>query len=433
MIFRTSLYFFCLAFAVGLSAQPIPAPPQSEPIAVIGATIHTAEGRVIPDGVILFEDGRITAVDSRSRNTVWEQDRYKQIFAEGKHVYPGLIALNSQLGLVEIESIRPTRDYSETGSDNLNVRALIAYNTDSRVLPTVRSNGVLQAQITPTGGRWSGLSSVVQLDAWNWEDAAVAADEGLHLHWPAPYSTSGWWAEPGETNRNKAYQEEIDKLDRFVKEARGYCSLSSHEEQNLRFKAMCPVFAGERKLYVHAQYANAIMDAVRWARSHGIRPVIMGGRDAWQIIPFLKEQDVPVVLIDTQRLPGTMDEDIDQPFRTPGMLHQAGIPFAITVSGFWQQRNLSYNAGQVVPYGLDKEAALQTITLSPARILGIDDRTGSLRVGKEATLIITDGDILDMRSSRVIQAFIQGREIILDDHHQQLYRRFQTRYGESGY
>lgn len=428
---KTALTLLLFVGFARLIAQPIPAPPQAEPIAIIGATIHTGDGRVIPDGVILLEDGRITALDSRDRNTAWQQDRYKQIFAEGKHLYPGLIALISQLGLVEIESVRPTRDHNETGDDNLNARALIAFNTDSRVIPTVRSNGVLQAQITPAGGRWAGLSSVVQLDAWNWEDAVIAADKGLHLNWPSPYSSSGWWAEPGETSRNKEYQEEIDKLERFVREARGFCDMAPTEEANLRFRALCPVLTKNRTLFIEANYAVAIMDAVLWAKSHGITPVITGGRDSWHILPFLKEQGISIVLRETQKLPGTMDEDIDQPFRTPAMLRAAGIPFAITVNGYWQQRNLSYHAGQAVPFGLSREAALEAITLGPARILGLDDHTGSLRVGKEATLIIADGDILDMRSSRVIQAYIQGRELDLDDHHKQLYRRFQAKYGES--
>jgi imidazolonepropionase-like amidohydrolase len=411
-------------------AQPLPAAPQSEPIAIIGATIHTGEGQVITDGVLIFENGRITAIDHRARNQEWQKDRYRQIFAEGRHLYPGLIAMNSRLGLVEIESIRPTLDYNETGADNLNARALVAYNTDSRVTPTVRSNGVLLAQITPAGGRWPGISSVVQLDAWNWEDAVVHADEGLHLNWPSPYATSGWWAEPGETNRNKRYQQERDEIAALVTAGQAWCREAGPRETNLRFAALCPVFSGERRLYIHVDYAVAIEDAVRWAKGLGIRPVIMGGRDSWQIAGFLAAEDVPVVLQGTHRLPGTMDEDIDQPFRTPALLAGAGVSFALTVEGYWQQRNLAYQAGQAVGYGLSPEAALQAITLAPARIMGLDKQSGSLRVGKEATLLLSEGDLLDMRSSRVLLAFIQGREIELDDHHQQLYRRFQAKYGE---
>lgn len=429
LLLSLSFSVLCL---LRLSAQPIPAGPQSMPVAIIGATIHTGDGQVIPDGVLLFEAGRITAVATRSTNSEWEKDRYRQIFAEGKHLYPGLIAMQSQLGLVEIESIRPTQDYNETGSDNLNARALIAYNTDSRVIPTVRGNGVLMAQITPGGGRWSGLSSVVQLDAWNWEDAAYRTDEGLHLNWPSPYSSSGWWAEPGETNRNKAYQEEIDQLEDLVRDARGYCAGEKSAGKNLRMEALCPVLRGERRLYIQAQYALAIMDAVRWARGLGITPVITGGRDSWQVADFLREQGVSVVLQGTHNLPGTMDEDIDQPFKTPALLQKAGVPFALTVDGFWQQRNLAYQAGHAVGYGLSREEALQAITLTPARLLGIDGRTGSLRPGKEANLLLVEGDLLDMRSSQVLQAFIQGRELDLDDYHQQLYRRFQARYPQSG-
>lgn len=413
-----------------LAAQPIPAPPQSEPIAIIGATIHTGDGQVIPDGVLLFENGRITAVDTRARNREWEKDRYHQVFAEGRHLYPGLIAMDSRLGLVEIEAIRPTQDYMETGTDNLNARALIAYNTDSRVIPTVRGNGVLMAQIAPVGGRWAGLSAAVQLDAWNWEDAAYATDEGLYLNWPSLYSSGGWWAEPGETSRSKQYQAEVEKLRDLAIQARAWCRDERPDAENLRLRALCPVFAGQRNLYIRAQQAVAIQDAVLWAQALGIRPVIVGGKDSWQIAGFLAERQVPVVLDGTHALPGTMDEAIDQPFRTPSLLAEAGVTFAITVDGFWQQRNLAYQAGQAVPYGLDREAALRAITLNPATIMGIGTRTGSLTPGKEATLLISEGDLLDIRSSRVVRAFIQGREIDLDDHHQQLYRRFQAKYGE---
>lgn len=429
MRFLFSLFAF-LALGSHLAAQPIPAPPQSEPIAIIGATIHTGEGQVIPDGVLLFENGRITAVDTRTRNREWQKDRYRQVLAEGRHLYPALIAMDSRLGLVEIEAIRPTQDYQETGSDNLNARALIAYNTDSRVIPTVRSNGVLMAQIAPVGGRWAGLSSTVQLDAWNWEDAAYVPDEGLYLNWPSLYSSGGWWAEPGETGRSRQYQEEVDKLRDLATQARAWCREEHPDAANLRFRALCPVFSGERRLYIRAQQAMAIQDAVLWALSMDIRPVIVGGRDSWQVAAFLAEHQIPVVLDGTHALPGTMDEAIDQPFRTPALLAAAGVTFAITVDGFWQQRNLAYQAGQAVPYGLGRDAALSAITLNPARIMGIGDRTGSLAPGKEANLLLVEGDLLDMRSSRVIQAFLQGRELDLDDHHQQLYRRYQSKYGE---
>lgn len=413
---------------VSLTAQSAPAPAQKEPVAIVGGTVHTGDGRVIPNGVVLFENGRITAVDDMDRNSQWKQDRYRLVRADGKHVYPGFMALHSTLGLTEIEAVRPTQDFAETGTDNPNARAIIAYNTDSRVIPTLRSNGVLLAQIVPRSGRWPGLSSVVQLDAWNWEDAAYAMDEGVFLDWPSPFSFQGWWAEPGETNRNKEYQAQIEAIDVFMKEARAYGKLAAPAEKNLRFEALRPLFEGKRKLYINAGLAQAIQDAVLWARSHGITPVIVGGQESWMLPGLLRENGVPVVLVETHRLPGTADEDIDQPFKTPALLQAAGVEFALAVDGFWQQRNLPFQAGQAVPFGLSREQALTAITYAPARILGLAERCGALKPGLDANLFISSGDALDMKTCKVEQAWIQGRAIDLDDHHKQLYRKYKAKY-----
>lgn len=425
---RTFTLLAALSGSQGLQAQQAPAPPQTEPVAIIGAAIHLGNGRVIPDGVVLFENGRITAVDERSRNTEWEKDRYRQIMAEGKHLYPGLIAMFSTLGLNEIEAVRPTQDFAETGTDNPNARAIIAYNTDSRVIPTLRSNGVLLSQIVPRSGRWPGMSAVVQLDAWNWEDAAYAADEGIFLQWPVPYQLSGRRAEAGDSRKNKEYAGQVMEIDRFMKEAWAYVQDPAPAEKNLRFEVFKALAEGKRRLYIRADYALAIQDAVHWAASYGITPVIVGGRDSWMVADLLRERGVAVVLLDIHRLPETAQADIDLPFRTPALLRDAGVLFAIAVDGFWQQRNLAFQAGQTVAYGLSRDEALAAITSSPARIMGLEKRTGTIAAGLDANLILSSGDLLDIRSSRVEAAFIQGREVDLDNHHKQLYRRYRDKY-----
>lgn len=431
MLYRLINYtlatLLCL-LPISLIAQPAPAPAQQEPIAIIGATLHIGNGQLIENGVILFENGRITAVDMKSRNTEWQKDKYKQIQADGKHVYPGLIALNTSLGLNEIGAIPATQDVNEFGPDNSNARTIVAYDADSQVIPTVRTNGILTAQITPGSGRWSGLSSVVQLDAWNWEDAAYATDEGVLLHWPSPYSRSGWWAEPGITSRNKEYQKQIDELDIFMREAAAYARMPVVAEKNLRFEGLRPVFSGKRRLYIETGDALAIQDAILWAANYNVIPVIVGARDSWMITDFLKENKVSVVLMQTHRLPSNPEDDVLLPFKTPSLLAKAGVQYALAVDGYWQQRNLAYQAGQAAGW-MSKEEALQSITLSPARILGLDDRIGSLESGKDATLFICKGDILDMRSSEVEQAFIQGRDINLDNKQKQLYRMYKEKYG----
>ena len=424
-----TLCSFCLALTIVAQTGPTPAEPQSRPILISGATAHLGNGQVIEDCFIAFENGKLTVVgDNQTRR---DASKYRIIDAAGKHVYPGLIACNSNLGLTEIGAVRATRDAREVGSINPNVRSLIAYNTESTVIPTVRANGVLLAQITPQGGTVSGQSSVVQLDAWNWEDAAIRTDDGIHLNWPRLYSRGGWWTGNSGVTRNDKYPENQRDLDTYFAETTGYRDLAEPGERNLKFESMRGLFDGTKKLYIHVEDAQGITDAVNFAMRHKVSPVIVGGADSWLVADFLKDNNVPVILHPTQALPNRTDSDIDQPFKTPKMLHDAGVEFALAMDGYWEQRNLAFQAGQAIGFGLPYEVAVQAITAAPARILGVGDEMGSLEVGKDATLIIVEGDLLDMRSNKVEHAFIQGREIDLDTKQKQLYQKYGKKLGVS--
>ncbi len=416
---------FCLPIVSLLAQTPVPAPLQEMPVYIVGATAHLGNGQVLQNSVIAFENGKITLVRTPENLGQVNLSRYKIIDAKGKHVYPGFIAPNTQLGLIEIAAVRATVDAGETGQLNPNARAIIAYDTDSEVPPTVRAQGVLLAQITPQGGLLSGQSSIVQLDAWNWEDAAYKTDIGLHVNWPRLYSFN-WFQ--GTTNRNENYDKEIAALETYLKEAQAYCKNAKPGERNLKLDAACPVFSGSRKLFIHADDAKAITTAVQLAKRYGITPVIAGGRDAGILTDFLKANNVPVILENVHALPSRDDADIDEPFKLPAQLHQAGVLFCFSMEGFWQQRNLPYQAGHAVGYGLPYEQAVAALTLNTAKILGIDATTGSLEEGKDATLFISEGDVLDMRQSTVIQAWIKGRQISMDHKQLELYRKFKTKY-----
>lgn len=414
-----------------LAAQsPTPAPPyQKGAILILGATAHLGNGEVIANSAVGFEGGKLTLVADATAIRI-DRTKYAKIFdASGKHVYPGFIAPDSRLGLVEIEAARPTQDFTEQGAYNSNARSIVAYNTDSHVIPTVRSNGVLLAQTTPAGGTISGSSSVVQLDAWNWEDAAYRSDDGLHLNWPALRTRSGFgFGAPATETPNEQYDKDVLGLRRFFEEARAYAQQPAPEEKNLKFEAMRGLFDKKQNLYVHTDNAKTIQESVLFAESFGLRVVLVGANDAWLTADFLKEHDVPVILRQTQRLPGREDEDIDQPFKTPALIHEKGVLFAFSETGAWRQRNLPFQAGQAVGFGLPKEAAVSALTLNTAKILQIDKTCGSLETGKDATLFISEGDALDMRTCKVTAAFIQGREINLDNKHKQLNRRFEEKY-----
>ncbi|MBK7409682.1 MAG: amidohydrolase family protein [Saprospirales bacterium] len=420
-IYSVIVIFLATFYAEG--QLTIPAPVQGEPMVLLHATAHLGNGKVLEDAAVAFDMGMITFVGTSKE---WPgYDSYISVDVTGKHVYPGFIATNSSLGLNEISAVRATLDEEEVGGLNPNARALIAYNTDSEVIPTVRSNGVLLAQIVPQGGSVAGLSSVVQLDAWNWEDAAYRTDEGIHVYWPRAtrFSRREFTMEP-----NEAYAEELQALEMLLKEAAAYAKLADHQPKNLKLEAMRGLFLGEKTFFVHADEAKDIQRAVLLGEEFGLKTVIVGARDAWMVADFLKEKEAAVIFQQTQSLPGHEDDAVDQPFHTPAQLKEAGVLFCLSGEGAWQQRNLPFQAGQAVGHGLDKEAALQAITLDAARILGIDKTTGSVEKGKDATLFISAGDALDMRSSLVEKAFIQGRQVDLNDKHKALYQKFQAKY-----
>ncbi|MGB3548785.1 MAG: amidohydrolase family protein [Saprospiraceae bacterium] len=422
----TFIATFLLLFTLTLAAQNNPpGPAQTGPIAVTGVTAHLGNGKVVEGATILFKDGKIERVGTEAAPA-----GYTVVNAMGKHAYPGAIALNSDLGLVEINAVRATQDGREVGTFNPHGRSQIAFNTDSRVTPTVRSRGILLAQPTPSGGLISGRSSVMQLDGWNYEDATVRADDGVHLNWPNRLSYN--WR-TGELSPNKNYDEQLTEFTNYLKQARAYCSAAGAAERgpvNLDYAALCPAFSAEANAYLHVDQAADIQAGIILLKSMGMKPVIYGGDEAYRIADFLKKEQVSVVLNNVHALPGLADDPIHQPFLNPRLLAEAGVPFALSVGGGWEQRNLLFNAGTAVGNGLDYEAAVRAVTLEPARILGIDDRYGSLEAGKSATLFISSGDALDMRTSVIEMAWIDGRPVNLENKQDMLYEKFRGKYGE---
>jgi len=428
---QQNILYFCCFFLSGstLGAQvPAPAPAQQQPLLISGGTLHAGKGRVVENSAIIVEGGKITFAEGAATLPRRDFTGFRRIDAKGKHIYPGLIAPATNLGLVDIGAVRATRDYNEVGSINPNVRSIIAYNTDSPVIPTVRSQGVLLAQVVPQGGRVPGMSSVVQLDAWNWEDAAYSTDDGIFINWPALFSFS---RRERSFSKNEDYAKQVEELRQFFKEAQAYAAGPELSRANLRFEAIKPLFSGKRRLYIEAREAKEITHAVHFAKEFGLPLVIVDGRDAWMVTELLKENQVPVILRETHSLPSRIDSDVDQPFKTPAMLQEAGVLFCFSMDGYWQQRNLAFQAGQAVGYGLAYEDAIAALTSNAAKILGIDSQAGALEDGKDANLIICEGDLLDVRSSIVEMAFIQGREVDLDNQQKALYRKFKGKYDKS--
>jgi imidazolonepropionase-like amidohydrolase len=415
-----------LSAASFAQANITPAAKQSQAIAITGATIHIGNGTVIQNGTLVFDKGKIVSVTAGGA----AQSGATEIKANGKHLYPGFIAPITNLGLTEFESVKATLDFQEIGNLNPHIRSLVAYNTDSKVPATLRSNGVLMAQVTPQGGTIAGSSSVVQLDAWNWEDAAIRTDDAIHMTWPAIPRSRGGFGRPSMTAEQMRERRDaaLSDLESFFTEAKAYAD-GKPGITNPRLAAMKHLFDGTEKLFITAEDQKDIVAAVNFAKKHQITPVIVGGDDAHLIIDFLKENNITVVIKQPHALPNSVDDDVNMPYKNGAMLANAGIPIVISIEGYWQQRNLPFMAGTVSTWGLDKEKALQAITLNTARVLGIDKTTGSLEAGKDATLFISAGDALDMTSINVETAFIQGRNISLDNLHKQLNKKFSEKYG----
>lgn len=432
-IIKYTLVLLLLGHTINMAlaqATIYPAGEQQKPVAITGATIHVGNGQVIAQGTLVFDGGKITYVGTDSNLP----GNAEIIDAGGKHLYPGFIAPNTNLGLVEVSSVRATVDFAEVGDNNAHVRALAAYNTDSKVINTLRSNGVLLAQITPQGGLISGLSSVVQLDAWNWEDAAYEIDGGIHVNWPTLRAGRFGGESSGTANPNEQKErinQEIAELENYLQEAKAYADLQGRVTYNARFEAFRPVFGGERKVYVHANRAVDIISAVSVLKRHGISPVLVGGTEAHLVTQLLVDNDIPVIINQSHALPYGPDVDVYLPYKQAKLLTDAGVLVAYSISGFWQQRNLPFMAGTAAAYGLDKELALATITGNTARILGVADRTGTLEVGKDANLFVSGGDALDMLGNEVERAFIQGRNINLDNLHKQLRDRYEYKYEQA--
>lgn len=402
---------------------------------ITNGTIHVGNGTVIENGTVVISNGKITSVGAGAGSPGSDA---RVIDAKGKHVYPGLILANTDIGLKEIANgVRASNDYTELGEFNSNIRAITAYNTDSRVMAVLRSNGILLASVAPQGGSVSGSSTIVQLDAWNWEDAAYQMDAGMHITLPSFISRGGGrrfagfpgFPGAGGADGGKSALEKVEEIKSFFRQAKAYIQEPVHSNVNLKLEAMRPLIEKKQKLFVHGDQIKQMLIAIDFAKEFGVDVVIVGGSESFQIADLLKANNISVILDQCLNLPATEDDDIDQPFKTPAALQKAGVLYCISDDDAnTRYRNLSYNAGIAATFGLTKEEALSAITLNAAKILGVEGKTGSIEVGKDANIVVSEGDLLDMKSSTVTDALIQGRQINLDNKQKQLYERYKHKY-----
>lgn len=426
-----TLFAATLIINITGAQTPVPAKPQAKPIALTGGVAHLGNGQVIQNSIVAFDKGKLTIVADATTTKV-DLAGFEVINITGKHVYPGFILPNSQVGLQEVSSIRAMNDFTERGEMNPNVRSQISYNTDTEYTPSFRFNGVLLAEATPTGGTISGTSSVMEMDGWNWEDATHSVDVAVHMNWPVlmrrqfDFNTFTF-AESANTD----YDKQVTDLERFFGEALSYGALAT-KETNLKFEAMQGLFDGKKTLMLHANNPKEIVESIRFAQRSGVKRItIVGGTGALWVADFLKENKIPVILPSTHNLPNRTDDDVDLPYKLPHLLTQAGVMVSLMDDGALHgARNLGFYAGTAAAYGMAKEDALKTITSNTAKALGIDNRVGTLEVGKDATLFVSNGDALDYRGNVLTHAFISGKLMTLPGNQQELYERYSRKYGQ---
>jgi len=436
---------------VARASDEVPGAPQHGPVLLVGGDVYTVSGDVIRGGQVLFDQGKIVAV----AKDVQAPSDVKRVDVSGKRVYPGLFAAGNDLGLTEVRSVRGTLDAEEIGDLNPNARAEVAVNPDSELIPVARANGVLLNLTAPEGSVIPGTSAVIQLDGWTWEDLTVKAPVAMHMAWPrmAPVTRSRRVRE-GPEEQTKRRDEQLKALDQAFADARAYLAARKATagegeaegkastaraprrtaDFDARWEAMLPLLERRLPLVVEADEVRQIEAAVAFAAREKVKLVIFGGYDAPLCAELLKAHDVPVIVNGVHRLPLRADSPYDEPFTVPDRLREAGVKYCITLAhrfGGSDVRNLPYHAAAAAAYGLPADEALKAITLYPARILGVADRVGSIEPGRDATLIVTDGDILEP-ATHVEQAFVQGRGVDLSSKHTRLWQKYREKYRRQG-
>ncbi len=418
-----------LAFCSVLKAQDNISPAVSYKgfTFIKNGTIHTGTGLVLINTSILINNGKIEKVGA---DLTAPTGTVNVVDATGMQVYPGFILSNTNIGLREIGSqVKGSNDFNELGEFNPNVKSIVAYNTASKIINTLRSNGILFANVVPQGSLIAGTSSVVQFDAWNWEDAVYKQDNALHFYMPSLIVRPNRNGDLPTGDPLKISRDRIETVKQFFRQAKMY-NASSNAGTNLKLESVKGLFNKTQKLFIHCDVVKEMLTAIDFVNEFGFDVTLVGAEESWQIAPLLKQNNISVILSQTHELPVMVDDDIDQPFKTPAALQKAGVLFALTdEDATTTGRNLMFCAGTAAAYGLTKEEALQSITLNAAKILGIADKSGSIEVGKDANIIISTGDALDMKTNIIVKAFIQGRDINLDDKHKQLNKKYSDKYG----
>lgn len=410
----------------------VPAKPQSRPVAIVHAVVHTAlaDTPVIENGHVVFDGGRIVSVGAGMPEL---PPNCEIVDAQGMHVSPGFCAFPTTLGLIETLSVESTDDRREFGEFRPEAVPAIAVNPDSDLLTVARAAGILLAINAPDGGLVGGSASAFRLDGWTPADMTVDPSVGVVITWPVVEPARVLASRRSPEEQKKRAKEDLDKIARFFDEMKAINAARAADaslEHDLRAEAMRDVLAGKDPVYIEIGSASQVESAVAWTKSRGLKPVVVGGEGVEQAIPFLKAEGVPVIVRGVHRLPGTRHAPTDAPYTLPKKLADAGILFSITTGDEpAHERNLPHHAATAAAFGLDREAALRAVTAAPCSIAGIDSKYGTIAPLKSATIILTRGHPLEITSD-VAAAWIDGRAIELTSHQSQMKSKYEKKPGQ---
>jgi imidazolonepropionase-like amidohydrolase len=425
-----------VTIACCLNAGLIGAPADKKITIIRDARVYTmGPAGVLPRATIVIIDNKIAGVGP-SVKALSIGSSYPIIDGRGLEVYPGLINAWSNIGLTEITAVPATNDAMEMGDFNPHLLAFSAVHPASEHIPVARVNGITTSLTVPSGGIISGQAALLHLDGWTTDEMTILKSAGMVINFPALSGRggSGGGFNPGlrretfaEAKRN--FERRLKELSELLEEARHYDKARGANpatERDRRLEALIPVVQGRQTVFLRADAAADIRNAVEFAKREKLKAVIQGGQEANKVADILRKENIPVILDSIVRLPAREDDPYDRPFTVPRDLAKSGVRFALTSPSSADVRNLPYEAGFAEAYGLAHEEALRAITTSPAEILGVADSLGTIEAGKLADLVITDGDILELRT-QIKHLFIAGKNVALDSKHSRLYQKYLAR------
>lgn len=421
------IYIFILNFFIWTSAigQQVAKSNAGTFLLKGGTLVTVTKGTVKAD--LLIKDGMITEV-----GTGITSNDATVIDCTDKYVYPGLIDSGCNLGLSEVGSVSLTQDFNELGSFTPHMQALTAVNPNGVAIPVTRVNGVTSVFTKPSGGRFPGTGALINLHGYT-PNQMYAGFKGVIMNFPSSGKRGRW-----DRRSDEDIKKDQEKAEKELKDIWGKALLyakidsasavnkSSKDGYNPGLDAIVGVVRGEDKIMIEVNKSGDIKAAIEWAKKYNLNAILTGVADGWKVTKEIKESGFPVITGPVLTTPSRASDKYDKPYANAGIMHKAGITVAIRTNDTENVRNLPYNAGFASAYGMGTDAALEAITIVPARIFGVDDMIGSIEKGKVANLFIADGDPFETKTD-IHHVFIGGWDIPLESRHTLLYDEFLER------